>query len=128
LPSGSSLGKVSRARNLRAEDAGREQRSACLRLHTIRSIHIVRWADHHGGVQAADTELFNQRPSDCQYERERNLRDHQPIALAESGDAVDDAKDGGVGADPERQGQDSNCGETRMLSERATGVDKIGSF
>jgi hypothetical protein len=64
----------------------------------------------------------------CQYERERNLCDHQPIALAESGDAVDDAKDGGVGADPERQGQDSNCGETRMLSERATGVDKIGSF
>jgi hypothetical protein len=76
--------------------------------------------------QSADTELFNQRPSDCQYERERNLCDHQPIALAESGDAVDDAKDGGVGADPERQGQDSDCGETRMLSERATDVDKIG--
>jgi len=71
--------------------------------------------------------------------RERHLRHRQlrdpfehhdepsrvPIGKRSEEHAVDDAEDGGVRADPERQRQDHDEGETGRLGERPDGVAEV---
>jgi hypothetical protein len=56
-------------------------------------------------------------------------QDHDPVGLGvgqrPQKDGIDDAEDGGVGPDAEREGQQRDQCEARLFCKRAQGVAKI---